>query len=204
MSAPLGPDAPSPLVCTAPPTRFFGYYPGTVAVVTAAADGDRNVMSAGWHAALSAEPPLYGVAVAPERYTYGLLRASGAFAVHFLPFGRADAVAGAGSLSRHEGVDKFAALGLAWRPGTKTPAPILQDAYLAYECRLQNALPTGDHTWFVGEVVALHYRPEAFGERLMQASERVAPAVYYGRATYEALGAGERAVFPPDAFRERA
>lgn len=52
--------------------------------------------------------------------------------------------------------------------------------------------------------MALHYRPEAFGERLMQASERVAPAVYYGRATYEALGAGERAVFPPDAFRERA
>jgi flavin reductase (DIM6/NTAB) family NADH-FMN oxidoreductase RutF len=80
---------PSPLVVTAPPERFFGYYPGTVAVVTAAHGTDRNVMSAGWHAALSAEPPLYGVAFGRGRYTYGLVRASGAFAVHFLPFERA-------------------------------------------------------------------------------------------------------------------
>lgn len=191
----------APLVCSAPPERFFGYYPGTVAVITAACGDDRNVMSAGWHAALSADPPLYGVAVAPERYTYRLIRESGAFAVHFLPFERTEAVAGAGSLSRHEGMDKFATLGLATVLGARTPAPILQDAYLVYECRVRDAHPTGDHTWFVGEVVALHHRPEAFGEGFLQASDRVPPTVYYGRASYEALGAGERVDFPPDAFR---
>ncbi|MFD1733971.1 flavin reductase [Deinococcus malanensis] len=47
--------------------RFFGYYPGTVALVTAEHSGTRNVLSVGWHTALSADPPLYGVAVGRER-----------------------------------------------------------------------------------------------------------------------------------------
>jgi flavin reductase (DIM6/NTAB) family NADH-FMN oxidoreductase RutF len=183
--------------------RFFGYYPGVVAVVTAAHAGRRNVMSAGWHAALSASPPLYGVAIAPERFTHELIVKSGAFAVHFLPFAEARAIAGAGSLSGHDGVDKFALLELATVPGALTDAPILQAAYLAYECRLQARHPTGDHDWVVGEVLAVHHLPEAFDERFLQHSVALPGAVYYGRATYEALGAGERAEFPPDAFRAR-
>lgn len=65
--------------------RFFGYYPGTVALITAAHDGQRNVMAAGWHTALSADPPLYGVAVGRERATHALIRAGGTFGVNFLP-----------------------------------------------------------------------------------------------------------------------
>jgi flavin reductase (DIM6/NTAB) family NADH-FMN oxidoreductase RutF len=196
-------DTPaSPFVVTAPPERFFGYYPGTVAVVTAADGADRNVMSAGWHAALSAEPPLYGVAFGRGRYTYGLVRASGAFAVHFLPFERADAIAGAGSLSRHDGVDKFDRLGLVTSPGQALDVPILHDAYLAYECRVDVVHTTGDHDFVVGTVVAVHHRPEAFDDRRMQDGVRVPGVVYYGRSTFEALGAGERGLFTRDRYRD--
>ncbi|TVR86160.1 MAG: flavin reductase family protein [Trueperaceae bacterium] len=195
--------APSPLVVTAPPERFFGYYPGTVAVVTAAHGGDRNVMSAGWHAALSADPPLYGVAFGRERYTYGLVRASNAFAVHFLPFERADAIAGAGSLSRHDGVDKFERLGLATSTGRVLDVPILHDAYLAYECRVDAVHTTGDHDFVVGSVVAVHHRPDAFDERRLQDGARVPGVVYYGRSTFEALGSGARGEFTPERYRER-
>ena len=196
-------ESSSPLVVTAPPQRFFGYYPGTVAVVTSAHGAERNVMSAGWHAALSAEPPLYGVAFGRERYSYGLVRASGAFAVHFLPFERAEAIAGAGSLSRHDGVDKFERLGLATGPGAVLDVPILHDAYLAYECRVEAVHTTGDHDFVVGAVVALHHRPEAFDERRVQDGARVPGVVYYGRSTFEALGSGARVDFTKDHFRQR-
>ena len=187
----------SPLVATAPVERFFGYYPGTVAVVTCAHAGARNVMSAGWHTALSAEPPLYGVALGRTRHSHGLVLASGAFAVHFLPFERAEAIAGVGSTSGRDGSDKFARFGLAAGRGAVLDVPILHDAYLAYECRVQAVYATGDHDLVVGEVVALHHRPDAFDERRLLDGARVRAALYYGRSLFEALGTGERAIHAP-------
>ena len=193
--------ANDPFVVESPPGRFFGYYPGTVAVITAAHSGERNVMSAGWHSALSAAPPLYGVAIAAARYTHDLVKASGAFAVHFLPFGRAAAIAGAGHASGRDGTDKFALLGLEASAAALVSAPILQDAYLAYECELREVYEVGDHDWFVGEVLAVHYRPEAFDERLLKRADAFPAAAYYGRSVYASLGQGERLEVPPDAFR---
>jgi len=196
---------PSPtqarLTTTDPVERFFGYYPGVVSVVTAQHASERNVMAAGWHAALSVAPPLYGVAVAPERYTYDLIVSSGAFAVHFLPFEHARAIAASGTLSRRTGVDKFQELGLEWAPGEATGAPILQAAYVAYECRVTNRVPVGDHDWFVGEVLAVHHDPRAFDERMLQRADVSPGAVYYGRSTYERLGDGPRVAFDPREIR---
>lgn len=189
--------AGAPLVAAAPPDRFFGYYPGTVAVVTTAHAGERNLLAVGWHTALSAEPPLYAVAIGRERHSHGLLRASGAFAACFLPFERADAIGGVGSTSGRGGVDKFERYGLATTPGAVLDVPVLADAYLAYECRVVAVHATGDHDLFVGEVVALHHRPDAFDDRRLLDPGRVRAAVYYGRSVFEALGAGERAVHLP-------
>ena len=195
------PNVASPLQASAPPERFFGYYPGTVAVVTSAHAADRNVMSAGWHAALSAEPPLYGVALGRERYTHALVLAAQAFALHFLPFEHARTIAAVGSTSRHDGIDKFARFGLDATSGAVVDVPILTQAYLAYECRLQAVHDTGDHDFMVGKVVAVHHRPEAFDERRLQDSQRVPATIYYGRNRYEALGAGQRLDFQLDEVR---
>ena len=54
-----------------------------------------------------------------------------------------------------------------------------------------------DHDWVVGEVVAVHHRPEAFDERRMLDARHARAAVYYGRSTFEALGSGERAEHLP-------
>jgi flavin reductase (DIM6/NTAB) family NADH-FMN oxidoreductase RutF len=199
MPAPA-PPIPSRLTVSAPPERFFGYYPGTVAVVTAAHDGDRNVMSAGWHAALSMLPPLYGVALGRGRFTYELVRASRVFAVHFLPFAQVRTVAAVGATSRRSGLDKFERFGIETAPGAVLPVPILQDAYLVYECRVSAVHATGDHDWVVGEVVAVHHRPEAYDERGLQDGVAVPGTVYYGRSTYEALGAGLTHDFSAEAF----
>ena len=174
-------------------TRFFGYYPGTVALVTAIHDGHRNVMSAGWHSALSMDPPLYGVAIGRERATHPLVVGSGVFGLNFLPFARARAVQGAGVLSLHDGPDKFDALDLSTEPGEPL---VLTDAYLTYVCRVETVVPTGDHDWIVGRVQAVHHDPAAFDERSLLA---VPAAVYLGRSEYVALE-GERVAHPPEDF----
>lgn len=173
--------------------HFFGYYPGTVALVTARSGGARNVMAAGWHSALSSEPPLYGVLVGPERATYALIRSSGEFGVNFLPAEYARQVQGSGVLSLHDGADKFAALGLSCPPGEPLA---LEQAYLAYRCVVQEVVRTGDHDLFVGRVGATWFDPAFYdAARLFQGS---AP-VYLGRSAYVRT-TREREVFLPEEF----
>lgn len=203
MSAPTSPSAETrrALQVSAPIERFFGYYPGVVSVITAQLGNDRNVMAAGWHAALSAQPPLYGVALGRDRYTHRLVVESGVFALHFLPFELSRSVAAVGATSRRDGTDKFERFFLDTAPGAELDVPILQDAYLAYECRVTAVHETGDHDWLVGEVVAVHHDPEAFDERLLQDSRTVPGAIYYGRSVYERIGQGQRMEFSPGEFR---
>jgi len=179
---------------------LFGTYPGTVAVVTSRL-GDRvNAMAAGWHTALSSRPPLYGVAIAPERHTYRLVVGSGRFAVCLLPFAAVEKVAGAGVLSGADGTDKLSRLGLTWYEGPDG-LPLPDVAYACFACRVVDRVPTGDHELFVGEVASVHYDPEAFDGRV-KSPRRVPAAIYYGRSTYEATGAGELRRVPPELFRD--
>ncbi|GEM49863.1 flavin reductase family protein [Deinococcus cellulosilyticus] len=177
--------------------RFFGYYPATVAVITVQTPGARNLMSAGWHSAVSMHPPMYGVAVGPERATHPLLREAGRFAVNFLPFEFSREIQGAGVYSYHDGRDKFDRLGLKVYSGALDTL-ILEEAYLAYEIDQVQFVPFGDHDWVVGEVRQVHYHPEAFED--FKLTGEVA-AVYLGRATYQELQ-GEVRTHPPELFRD--
>jgi flavin reductase (DIM6/NTAB) family NADH-FMN oxidoreductase RutF len=180
------PPAPAKLRTPVPPGRFFGYYPGPVAVVTAAVGERRNAMSAGWHTALSHEPPLYGVSVGPGRHTHGLLSAAEGFVVNFLGLPHASAIHRLGTTSGRDG-DKLAALGLDWTAGAEIAAPILDAAYFAYECRTVVVRRFGDHDLFVGRVVATHHRPDAYDEHGVLRPAHTPPAIYLGRGEYRPL-----------------
>jgi flavin reductase (DIM6/NTAB) family NADH-FMN oxidoreductase RutF len=186
-----------------PIARFFGYYPGTVAVITAEHGGVRNVMSAGWHAALSIDPPMYGVAVGRTRATHPLITASGQFAVHFLPFSEASVIAAVGSvsLSALSGEDKFARFNLAVLEQPSSP-PILKAAYLAYVCRVTGVTPTGDHDWIAGEVEAVYFDEAAYDTQSLFAVDQAQATIYLGRSTYVALdGKAPQQTFTPGQFK---
>lgn len=176
--------------------RFFGYYPGTVALVTAQGPGGANVMAAGWHTALSIEPPLYGVAIGRERATHGLVTAAGRFGVNLLPAEHARAVQGAGLASARDFATppgKAGWLGLDFLPDA--PLAIAQ-AYLCYECEVAEVLPVGDHDLFVGRVVALHYDPDTYDDTWLL---RAKPAIYLGRSAYVSTDR-ERQGFPRSSY----
>lgn len=186
-----------------PISRFFGYYPGTVAVITAEYNGVRNVMSAGWHAALSIDPPMYGVAVGRERATYPLITASGQFAVHFLPFSEAEVIAAVGSVSLNtlDGEDKFTRFNLVVLEQPSSP-PILKAAYLAYVCRVKAITATGDHDWIAGNVEAVYFDEAAYDPQSLFAVTQAQATIYLGRSTYFALdGNAPQKTFMPGQFK---
>lgn len=121
-----------------------------VYVITTRA-GDRvNGMTASWVSQVSLNPLLLMVSIAPARYSHDLIKQSGIFAVNVLTQEQVDLGKRFGYQSGRR-VDKFA--GLEYLTAT-TGAPILPQAHAYFDCRLVNTFPAGDHTLFVGEVVA--------------------------------------------------
>lgn len=150
-------------------------------------------MPAGWHTALSAKPPLYGVAIAKGRATHAVVVASGTFGVHLMGFEHAELMQKLGRSSSRDG-DKFAKHNIALAQPLALDVPLIADAWLAYECRTVAVHAVGDHDLFVGEVMAEHRSEAALDEDGLLPPERH-PAFYLGRSTWTALG--------PEAPRQR-
>jgi len=170
----------------APERSLYFAYPTLVAVITAKSQERVNAMSAAWHTPLSFEPFLYGVAIAPSRFTHGLIEASGEFAVNFLSFQDAHYITLLGRTSGAQ-VDKVRTFRLELQEPQVIQTPLLRRAYAAYECRVVQQITTGDHTLFVGEVVAAHARPGAFSPEGPPQLPVADPALYLGRDLYVSL-----------------
>jgi flavin reductase (DIM6/NTAB) family NADH-FMN oxidoreductase RutF len=112
-------------------------------------EGERLGLTIGSLVGLSLEPPLVGVSVSTQAAMHELLRGSGGFALSLLA-GDQEGIA------QHfaRGVPPFAHWhGIATRPGAEG-APLIDDALGWLECRTVGEHEAGDHTLFVGEVLA--------------------------------------------------
>jgi flavin reductase (DIM6/NTAB) family NADH-FMN oxidoreductase RutF len=137
--------------------------PGPVVLLTAGYEERTNVMPAAWAVPLSKTPPQVGVAVHPARYTHELIERSRQFALNVPGRALAEAVARLGSVSGHQVADKFALAGLTLAEPEATNAPLIEDCLAWLECAVVDTFRVGDHTLFVGEVLAARAEREAFG-----------------------------------------
>ena len=140
-------------------------FPAGVVVLTVDADGDRLGLTIGSLASLSLDPPLVGVAIGRELAAHELVRHAGGYAVSILS-GEQELLARRFA----SGMPPIALWkGVAVREGRV--APLLEGALGWLECRVFAEHQVGDHTLFVGEVVAAE--PGTRG-----------PALVYRESTY--------------------
>ena len=109
---------------------------------------------------------MLAVSVHPQRHTHKLLRESGEFVICFPAVGQGPAVWYCGTHSGRD-VDKIAETDLELLPAEVLKTPLLKGAVANFECRLVKWMDTGDHTLFVGEVVAAHVELAAAPGRLV-------------------------------------
>lgn len=116
-------------------------------ILTTRLESTINGMIVSWVSQISYEPPLFMVAIHPNRYSHDLLIQSGYFALHIPSKEKKDLI------ERFKGPDateKFASL--SWKDGV-TGCPILTDCIGFLECRITQSVRPGNHTIFFGEVV---------------------------------------------------
>src|SRR5436309_970693 len=125
-------------------------FPAGVCVVGADAHGDRIAATVGSLVSLSLQPTLVGISVGRDLALHELVHSAGAFGISILRGNQADLAAhfarGAPPIVLWQNVSV--------REGV-TGAPLLSDALAWIECRVWADYDAGDHTFFVGEVVAL-------------------------------------------------
>jgi len=140
-----------------------------VTIVTVQHEGQQHGLTASSFTSLSLDPPLVLICVGKGLYSHQLIEQSQAFAVNIL-----------GTEQQEWGMrfanprveDRYA--GIDWTTA-QTGSPILPGCLAWVDCKLHQVHDGGDHTIFIGEVVAGSAPPagEANGS---------APLLYYNRA----------------------
>lgn len=126
-----------------------------IMVVSRDGDGRPNVMPAGWGMVCSGQPQLVCVSVALTRYTHECIEATGEYVFAWAGEGQAELVEQTGNVSGRD-IDKFEEFEIATAPAAEIDVPLLAEAAINLECEVRDSHPSGDHTIFVGEVVAAH------------------------------------------------
>jgi flavin reductase (DIM6/NTAB) family NADH-FMN oxidoreductase RutF len=129
------------------------FWPHGVCVLTVDYEGDRMGVTVSSLVSLSLDPPLVGVSIGKEASCYELLRRAGGWAVSLL------------GADQDELARRFAAgrppivhwQGVAVREGRV--APLIEGAVGWIEARTIAGHDVGDHTFFVGDVVAVERGP---------------------------------------------
>ena len=172
-----------PKIVTEDIGKFSHHYPKVAVIITASARGRDDAMTAAWHSSISLKPPLYGIAIASKRFTYQLITESREFGINFILSENASLAAAIGGTSGKK-MDKFKRFNIKKEKPLKTTAPILKDSYAAYECKLVDSKPYGDHLWIVGEIVAVHFLEEAFTPAEVLNLDKIKPLLYLGSDFY--------------------
>lgn len=151
-------------------------YPEWVVLITTVDEsGKADVMPAGWAMIASHQPPLFAISVGHGRYTHELIRNQKEFVIAFPGPGLEEAIEYTGSCSGRD-IDKFKEFGLKSLKAQEVKPPLLTDCIVNLECKLEGELEAGDHTIFLGRVVAAHVDDDIH-TRLLNFSGKFAVAV---------------------------
>jgi len=134
-------------------------------------NGKPNVLTVAWHTPLSHEPHLLGVSIAHSRYSHALIRDESEFAINIVGQSLLEAVRICGTYTG-EIDNKLEIAGLQIRMAEYIRPPVLVDALGVLECRLVDQVETGDHTFFIGQVLLAQAREDCFGNAWKSQGEK--------------------------------
>jgi len=155
--------------------------------------GNTNIITLAWHTPISRNPPLYGISVSPKRYSHSLIKKSKEFVINFMLYNSVEAADYCGTHSGRT-TEKVCQTGATLIPAQNLKTPLIKEGYAHLECTLVKTSTLGDHTLFIGKVVAVSADENAFLDDLLR-TDRIHPLYYVGQNTYTTLDRAKRKTF---------
>ena len=129
--------------------------PGPIVLVSSSHKGETNIMTMGWHMIMDFVPSLIGCYIWTENHSFELIRRSRQCVINIPTEDLAATVVKIGNSSGRD-IDKFAEFGLTARPGTNVRAPLIDECYASFECKIADSSLIRKYSLFVLEVVKAH------------------------------------------------
>ena len=150
-------------------------------------DGEHdNLITVAWTGIVNSDPPKTYVSIRPSRYSHGLIKASGEFAIHLTTKELARATDWCGVYTGAK-VDKFERCRLTKQKASRIGCPIIEESPLVLECRVTDILSLGSHDMFLADIVAVDVDEELLDESGKLHLER-AGLIAYAHGDYFELG----------------
>ncbi len=146
------------------PSFFRLLHPKLTVLLTCVDEAERaNIITLAWAIPTSINPPLIAVSISPSRHSHGLIEKTKEFVINIPTTEILNEMFFCGRKSGKD-IDKFRETGLTPLPARKVKPPIIKECVTFLECKLFNQVPTGDHTLFIGEVLAAYVDKDAFNK----------------------------------------
>jgi flavin reductase (DIM6/NTAB) family NADH-FMN oxidoreductase RutF len=129
--------------------------PGPIVLVSSAHNGETNIMTMGWHMIMEFVPSLIGCYIWTENHSFEMIRKSRQCVINIPTEDIAAKVVKIGNSSGGE-IDKFAEFGLTAKPGEHVRAPLIDECFASFECKLVDSALIRKYSLFVFEVVKAH------------------------------------------------
>lgn len=129
--------------------------PGPVVLVSSAWKGKNNIMTMGWHTVMEFSPSLVGCIIAENNVSFDRIRKSGECVINVPTADMVDSVVGIGNCDGDK-VDKFERFHLTPVQGNKVGAPLIQECFANFECKIYDASLVKKYNFFILEVVKAH------------------------------------------------
>jgi flavin reductase (DIM6/NTAB) family NADH-FMN oxidoreductase RutF len=120
-------------------------------------DGEANGFTTCWVSQVSFDPQQLIVAVRKDQHTHDLIEASGVFSLNFLDTEQEELARRFTEPLQHE---DGTVGGSAYTTG-ETGAPLFEETFAYLECRVAGKMEAGDHTVYLGDVVAANLKRPA-------------------------------------------
>lgn len=121
--------------------------------------GKNNAITIGYACNCSFDPPMLVIGIHPARYSYHIIKETGAFVVNLTTKENAKLCEYMGTVSGRD-TDKFKAMNVEIEEAKTINAPMIKECPVNIECLVVDSFITGSHEMFVGKVLHVHARED--------------------------------------------
>lgn len=126
--------------------------PGPVVMVSTSRAGRPNIMTMSWHMMIDFEPPLVGLVMSDQNYSFNILQETKECVINIPTVELLEKVVGVGNTTGSK-VDKFAKFQLTPLPSSHVQAPMIDECYANFECKVIDMRMAQQYNIFIVEVL---------------------------------------------------
>ncbi len=144
-----------------------------------------DIVTIAWTGIINSHPAKTYISVRPERFSYGIIKKNGQFAINLVS---ADLARSADLCGMKTGakVDKFKEAKLTPEYVEDSACPIIAESPISLLCKVTDVIPLGSHDMFLADITAIYVGDELMEEGKLCINR--AHLAAYAHGEYYALG----------------